>query len=147
MSEEMLKSVRQFFSGIGQKGSPAAVVSCFADDVTYDVFIAQEKPLTFNFQGRRLVEDYCTMIKSTYKVLLSTPTTLVVDGDNVLARGSEIARVVRQNQIVRAEWIAVFEIEDGLIKKIWMSVYRWSILSTDRSPSVDAGWSTGLAQA
>src|SRR5262249_7168296 len=87
------------------------------------------QPITSSFHGREAVEAYFRILGTSYQVLDFAALTLFVDGDKVLAAGSEVARLTLHAQIVRAEWVAVFEIEDELIKKVAMSIYRWTIFT------------------
>ncbi len=135
MSHENVQLVRRFFRSIAEE-DVAGACSCFAEDASYELFVAPPKSVKGSFRGRAAVQEYLSVLPAIYQILHSVVPTIVVEGNETFARGSEIARLVFDDEIVRAEWVAFFQIEDGLIKKVTMSIYSWTILSGYTHPGL-----------
>lgn len=130
MSRRNLVLVEQFF-GLCERASLERVnFDLLTENVTYDLLIAQATTLSQTFRGRAAVQTYLSLISGSYDILEAERKRLFAAGEKVIALGSELAWLVRLDQVVHAEWNAVFEIEKGQISKVAMSVYRWSVLST-----------------
>ncbi len=117
-------SADDFLSGFS--GNPLQLLS---ENVVYDVFIAQPEPVSRSFRGKEAVQLYLSFLPYTYEIVEEGNRTMFSDPHKVIVLGSERARVIRFKQTVHAEWSAIFEIEDGLISKIAMSVYRWTVIA------------------
>lgn len=130
MSRKNLVLVEQFF-GLCERASLERVnFDPLAENITYDLLIAQSTTLSQTFHGRAAVQTYLSLVAATYEILEAERKRYFASGEKVVVLGSELAWLVRLDQVVHAEWNAVFEIEEGRISKVAMSIYRWSVLST-----------------
>lgn len=102
------------------------------DAVEYDLFVADERPISTRLQGRRLVQAYLDTIRDSYQIIESGPTICVPRGDLVIARGSELASLLFRAQTVRAEWVASCRVEQARIRRISMCVFRFAIVASER---------------
>lgn len=105
--------------------------SWFHKDILYELSIDKISPLRESHQGREAVEDYLSTIRANYQILEPGVRTIVSYDNEVLVHGSELARLTLSGQLVRAQWVASIDLEGSLIKKLSMSVYRWTVLSAD----------------
>lgn len=98
------------------------------DDINYELFIARHAPHHQRFIGRSAVEDYLAILRVGYQVLESGPIALIARGNEVVARGNDLARLKLSEQVVRVAWTQVFEIEADMIKRITVAIHRWTVV-------------------
>lgn len=103
--------------------------SWFHEDICYELSIDRANPLRTSFKGRETVEEYLAVIRADYQILEPGIRTIVSYDNEVIVHGSELARLTLSGQLVRAQWVASIALEASLIKKISMTVYRWTVLS------------------
>ncbi|MFO0575224.1 MAG: hypothetical protein U1A78_14635 [Polyangia bacterium] len=102
------------------------------DAIEYDLFVADERPISTRLQGRRLVQAYLDTLRDSYQIIEPGPTVCVPRGDVVIARGSELASLLFRAQTVRAEWVASCRVERASIRRISMCVFRFTIVTSQR---------------
>ena len=130
MSRQNIALVEQFFGLCERQPFERVKSGSLSENITYDLLIAQSKTVSQSFRGRPAVLAYLSLVSATYEILDAERRHYFSSGEKVVAIGSELAWLVRLDQVVHAEWNAVFEIEKGEISKVAMSVYRWSVLSS-----------------
>lgn len=128
MSKRNTDLVEQFLQVYRQPHASGWSARWLRDDIRYELFINRPNPLNKSFRGRSAVEDYLAMVVASYQVLMAETTTLIARGNEVTVHGSELARLKLSEQLVRTEWTEVFELEAGLIKKITMTIHRWTVV-------------------
>lgn len=131
MTRRNIALVEQFFGLCERTPFEQVGPALLSEDITYDLLIAQSRALSQTFRGRSAVLTYLSLVSATYEVLEAERKRYFCSGEKVVTIGSELAWLVRLDQVVHAEWNAVFEIEKGEISKVAMSVYRWNVLSAD----------------
>ncbi len=129
MSAHIVKVLTQFYSHGRQSDSMSALLNILSSDISYDLHLSQPDPQSCSFQGREMVSDYLIMLSKTYQILESNSTVVIPNGNRIIAHGGEHARLLLRNQIVKTEWLGIFELDGEMIKHIAMSIYRWKILS------------------
>jgi hypothetical protein len=134
MSQKVLQLVERFFSQRGQQGYTDDS-SCFAEDATYELFVSSPKSVRRSWQGRRAIQDYYSVVQQNYKILYGTPRTLSIESGNapgtfaVVVNGSELAHLELQAQHAWVEWAASLQIDGDFIKKVTMTIYRFTEIS------------------
>lgn len=130
MPRKNIALVERFFGLCEREPLEPVNPELLSEGITYDLLIAQSSTLSQSFRGRSEVLTYLSLVSETYEVLEAERKRYFCSGEKVVAIGSELAWLVRLDQVVHAEWNAVFEIEKGEINRVAMSVYRWNVVST-----------------
>ncbi len=133
MSSQHFDRVRKFLSCFGAPAAgapPQFEPNLLSPNVVYDWFVAQDPPIKRSLTGRADIENYLSILHSTYQIIAADEHTLCGTGNKVVVVGGERARLLRTGQIVRTDWTAVFEFAADQITKITMTIYSWAILET-----------------
>lgn len=128
MSSHNIFTVEHFLELLDAPESVPVLKDILSDKITYDVLIARPVHLNRTLRGYAEVKSYLSMLQTTYQVKEATTRTLVEVGDKVVVMGSERAWVVRLRQMVQADWNAIFELVEGRIQRVAMTIYRWTVL-------------------
>lgn len=129
MSTQKIKSVRKFLRCLDATDTGPLRLEMLSTNIEYDWLAAQAVPVKRSLVGRAEVESYLSILPHTYQILEADERIISTVGEKVLALGGERARLLRTEQVISAEWNAVFDFSDDLISRIVVSVYRWTILS------------------
>jgi hypothetical protein len=131
MPNRNLEIVDLFLKSLGHPRAAEIWRSSLAEDIIYDLLVAQDKPLIRSLRGKKDVHSYLSLLPFTYSILQPGRLRLFESEDHVIAVGSERAQLVRLSQAVDTEWICIFKLQDSLIQRISMSIYRWTMLAVE----------------
>lgn len=130
MSTKKIKSVRKFLNYLEQAEAGPVRLDMLSNNIKYDWLAAQAVPVKRSLVGRSEVESYLSILPYTYQILEADELVVDTAGEKVLALGGERARLLRTEEVISANWNAVFDFSGDLISRIVVSIYRWTILST-----------------
>lgn len=131
MSKKNAELVERFMLASRQPSASGWSARFLRSDINYELFIARHSPHHQRFIGRSAVEDYLAILRVGYQVLESGPIALIARGQEVVARGSDLARLQLSEQVVRVAWTQVFELEADLITRITVAIHRWTVISAN----------------
>lgn len=120
--------VQRFLSLLGSGLPEQTQLDMLSADVRYDWLVGQPLLVKRSLVGLAEVAGYLSILPRTYQILEADEKTIYAVGNKVVAIGGECAKIVRTDQVVHTDWVAVFDIAANRIASITMSVYRWTLL-------------------
>jgi hypothetical protein len=136
MCDQNLELIENFLRQIESADPSLDSLPLLSEDVIYDLYIAQERPVNCSILGRGNIQTYLSLLPKTYETLKINWRDIFAAGDRVIVAGCECAWVARLQQVVDTEWTCVFQFQGALIQRISMSIYRWRIRPADEWPEV-----------
>lgn len=117
-------------------GNFSTVLDSLAENVIFKSTILDGTPISGNFIGKEMVEDYYTRLLpsvATFKQLM--PMKFVIREDKVIIIGENIFTLVKNGSTYRRPYVSIIKIREGLISEITLIQDLFGIYLAYRAPA------------
>jgi uncharacterized protein len=111
-AEQNIDIVKEVYAAF-QRGDIPAVLSNFADDITFYVPGPTQLPTAGTWRGIGGMCDFFAALAGEIEFTEFNPREFVASGDRVVVLGNYAARLKSNNRSVASEWVMAWRLRDG----------------------------------